>query len=249
MARYTFAARLARGKRVLDAGCGAGYGSAELARDARNRWWAWIVAAEAVEFARAHYRLPNLSFEQGVLHGAAAPRRRLRPGGGLRGDRAPGGLARISARSAARAGAQRPVHRLHAQQALLHRVARPAAAPIRFTCTNSISRSSAPSCAPSSRTFPCSWKITWRALTFQPHEAGHDRGSARGCGRARARRIAFLRGGVRAPPADRQSDVRLRSARRPTCCASASATSRLLEGELATKERMAGRRRSGTSPN
>ena len=34
MARYTFAARLARGKRVLDAGCGAGYGSAELAEGA-----------------------------------------------------------------------------------------------------------------------------------------------------------------------------------------------------------------------
>ena len=40
MARYTFAARLARGKRVLDAGCGAGYGSAELAR-AAERWWEW----------------------------------------------------------------------------------------------------------------------------------------------------------------------------------------------------------------
>jgi SAM-dependent methyltransferase len=47
VARYTFAARLARGKRVLDAGCGAGYGS-----------------AEAVDFARASYALPNLRFEQ-----------------------------------------------------------------------------------------------------------------------------------------------------------------------------------------
>src|SRR5262249_18916198 len=34
VARYTFAARLSRGKRVLDAGCGEGYGSAELARAA-----------------------------------------------------------------------------------------------------------------------------------------------------------------------------------------------------------------------
>ena len=63
MARYTFAARLAHGKRVLDAGCGAGYGSAELARTAET-----VVgidcAAEAVEFAREHYRLPNLRFEQ-----------------------------------------------------------------------------------------------------------------------------------------------------------------------------------------
>ena len=36
LARYSFAARLARGKRVLDAGCGAGYGSAELARSAES---------------------------------------------------------------------------------------------------------------------------------------------------------------------------------------------------------------------
>src|ERR1035438_8652432 len=64
MARYAFAARLARGKRVLDAGCGAGYGAAELAQAADS-----VVgidcATEAIEFARANYRLPNLRFEQG----------------------------------------------------------------------------------------------------------------------------------------------------------------------------------------
>jgi ubiquinone biosynthesis O-methyltransferase len=63
MARYTFAARLARGKRVLDAGCGAGYGSAELARSAE-----WVVgvdrAAEAIEYARAHYAAANVTFEE-----------------------------------------------------------------------------------------------------------------------------------------------------------------------------------------
>jgi len=63
LARYTFAARLATGKRVLDAGCGAGYGSAELAHAAQN-----VIgidcALEAVSFARANYRLPNLQFEQ-----------------------------------------------------------------------------------------------------------------------------------------------------------------------------------------
>ena len=62
-ARYAFAARLARGKRALDAGCGAGYGSAELARAAAS-----VVgidcAADAVEFARATYQAPNLAFEQ-----------------------------------------------------------------------------------------------------------------------------------------------------------------------------------------
>jgi SAM-dependent methyltransferase len=63
MARYTFASRLARGKRVLDAGCGAGYGSAELARSAES-----VVgvdrAPSAIEFARAHYAEANLSFAE-----------------------------------------------------------------------------------------------------------------------------------------------------------------------------------------
>jgi SAM-dependent methyltransferase len=63
MARYTFAARLARGKRVLDAGCGAGYGSAELAHNAVSVVGV-DVAAEAIDHARANYRLPNLNFVQ-----------------------------------------------------------------------------------------------------------------------------------------------------------------------------------------
>jgi SAM-dependent methyltransferase len=63
LARYAFAARLAHGKRVLDAGCGAGYGSAELASQADSVAGADL-AAEAVDFARAHYGVPNLAFEQ-----------------------------------------------------------------------------------------------------------------------------------------------------------------------------------------
>jgi SAM-dependent methyltransferase len=63
MARYHFAVRLARGKRVLDAGCGAGYGSAELA-DVAASVTAIDIAPAAVEYARAHYALPNLAFEQ-----------------------------------------------------------------------------------------------------------------------------------------------------------------------------------------
>src|SRR5580698_2437309 len=63
MARYTFAARLARGKRVLDAGCGAGYGSAELAR-AAERVVGVDRAADAIEHARAHYPAHNLTFEE-----------------------------------------------------------------------------------------------------------------------------------------------------------------------------------------
>ena len=63
LARYIFAVRLARGKRVLDAGCGAGYGAAELARVADSVVGA-DVAREAVDFARNRYHLPNLWFEQ-----------------------------------------------------------------------------------------------------------------------------------------------------------------------------------------
>src|SRR5246500_372565 len=63
MARYTFAARLAHGKRVLDAGCGAGYGSAELARVADSVTGV-DVACDAVEYARENYRAENLEFKQ-----------------------------------------------------------------------------------------------------------------------------------------------------------------------------------------
>src|ERR1039458_7500410 len=63
MARYHFAVRLARGKRVLDAGCGAGYGSAELA-DVAESVTGIDIALVAVEYARAHYALPNLAFEE-----------------------------------------------------------------------------------------------------------------------------------------------------------------------------------------
>lgn len=63
VARYAFAVRLARGKRVLDAGCGAGYGSLELAQTAEHVIGV-DVAAEAISFARAHYQQPNLRFEE-----------------------------------------------------------------------------------------------------------------------------------------------------------------------------------------
>jgi SAM-dependent methyltransferase len=63
MARYTFAARLARGKRVLDAGCGAGYGSVELGR-AAERVVGVDRAADAIEFARANYAAHNVTFEE-----------------------------------------------------------------------------------------------------------------------------------------------------------------------------------------
>jgi 2-polyprenyl-3-methyl-5-hydroxy-6-metoxy-1,4-benzoquinol methylase len=62
-ARYAFASRLSRRKRVLDAGCGAGYGTAELARGAATVV-GLDVSAEALKFARLNYPLPNAGFLQ-----------------------------------------------------------------------------------------------------------------------------------------------------------------------------------------
>lgn len=63
-ARYAFARRFVDGKRVLDAGCGVGYGSAELAFSA-----AYVVAVDlapdALQFARENYGLPNLRLVAG----------------------------------------------------------------------------------------------------------------------------------------------------------------------------------------
>lgn len=61
MARYAFACRLARHKRVLDAACGSGYGSAALAAQA-SFVAALDISREAVEAARRAYARPNLAF-------------------------------------------------------------------------------------------------------------------------------------------------------------------------------------------
>lgn len=61
VARYAFARRYAQGKRVLDAGCGTGYGSAELAQSASDVLGV-DVAADAIEYATANYPIPGLRF-------------------------------------------------------------------------------------------------------------------------------------------------------------------------------------------
>jgi ubiquinone/menaquinone biosynthesis C-methylase UbiE len=63
LARYAFAARLAPGRRVLDAGCGTGYGSAELAETARDVV-ALDLSHDAVRHASGTYARANLRFLQ-----------------------------------------------------------------------------------------------------------------------------------------------------------------------------------------
>lgn len=63
IARYTFAARYAPGRRVLDIGSGAGYGAAELSHSARSITGIDL-AEDAVRYAREHYKLPNAHFVQ-----------------------------------------------------------------------------------------------------------------------------------------------------------------------------------------
>jgi SAM-dependent methyltransferase len=60
-ARYAFASRFCAGKRVLDLGCGTGYGTAELARTAAAVTGVDI-AEDAVAYASAHY--PGINFQQ-----------------------------------------------------------------------------------------------------------------------------------------------------------------------------------------
>lgn len=61
--RYAFAAPLAKGRRVLDAACGEGYGSALLAAQA-SEVLGLDVSASTVEHARRRYAAqPNLRFE------------------------------------------------------------------------------------------------------------------------------------------------------------------------------------------
>lgn len=61
IARYSFARRYAQGRRALDAGCGAGYGSAELAQSA-STVTGIDLSTEAVEYALANYPIPGLNF-------------------------------------------------------------------------------------------------------------------------------------------------------------------------------------------
>jgi ubiquinone/menaquinone biosynthesis C-methylase UbiE len=63
LARYAFANRYAQGVSVLDIGCGAGYGTAELAKIA-HRVTGADTSLDALRYARDHYTAPNVQFLQ-----------------------------------------------------------------------------------------------------------------------------------------------------------------------------------------
>ena len=72
LARYAFAARLAAGKRVLDAGCGSGYGTAALAQTA-SQVTGVDLAPEAIAYAREHYSAPHVQFLEGSCTALPVP--------------------------------------------------------------------------------------------------------------------------------------------------------------------------------
>lgn len=60
---YAFARPLVQGKRVLDAGCGAGYGSAYLIEQGAARVEAIDIDPQAIQFCREHFPHPNLRYQ------------------------------------------------------------------------------------------------------------------------------------------------------------------------------------------
>jgi len=71
-ARYAFAARLAAGKRVLDAGCGTGYGCAALSERASSVT-GLDISPEAIAHAREHSAAPGVTFLVGSCSAMPLP--------------------------------------------------------------------------------------------------------------------------------------------------------------------------------
>ena len=63
VARYLFASQICAGKRVLDVGCGVGYGAHLIARSGAERVVGFDVSPDTIEHAKSFYAHPNLSFD------------------------------------------------------------------------------------------------------------------------------------------------------------------------------------------
>jgi len=72
LARYAFARRYAAGKRVLDCGCGTGYGSVELAETASEVTGVYI-SADAIDYALGNYTRNNTRYLIGSCLDLAFP--------------------------------------------------------------------------------------------------------------------------------------------------------------------------------
>jgi ubiquinone/menaquinone biosynthesis C-methylase UbiE len=66
-ARYRFARGFVKGKDVLDAGCGNGYGSMTLLKGSAKSVTGVDISEESIAGAKSHYAAPNLSFRLGDL--------------------------------------------------------------------------------------------------------------------------------------------------------------------------------------
>jgi glycosyltransferase involved in cell wall biosynthesis/SAM-dependent methyltransferase len=62
LARYAFSSQWVKGKRVLDVGCGVGYGSQCLAKNGAARVLAFDISAEAISHAKQFYSHANVEF-------------------------------------------------------------------------------------------------------------------------------------------------------------------------------------------
>ena len=68
IARYKFASRYVKGKKVLDIACGTGYGSKILYDAGAIKVVGVDISNEAIEFACTKYRIKNLEFKVGDIH-------------------------------------------------------------------------------------------------------------------------------------------------------------------------------------
>jgi SAM-dependent methyltransferase len=64
LARYKLASCYIKEKRVLDSGCGTGYGSYFFARNGALEVYGIDISGEAIDFCTHHYSAPNLFFKK-----------------------------------------------------------------------------------------------------------------------------------------------------------------------------------------